>query len=45
LLDGESVIISGVTLIVKAWSASSEYLLFNVPANIDPSEWVVLTEH
>ena len=39
------VIISGVTLIVKAWSASSVYLLFNVPANIDPSEWVVLTEH
>ena len=36
---------SGVTLVVKAWSAPSEYLFFNVPANIDPSEWVTRTEH
>jgi hypothetical protein len=31
--------------VAGAADASSEYLFFNVPANIDPSEWVTRTEH
>ncbi len=37
LPTGESVIIFGVTVIFKVLSASNEYLLSVVPANIDPS--------